>query len=333
MCGSPEGPLYLFGPPTNTLGQWQYLGCWDGGNDGPTFLDYWHFGSGPKTERLAGVSNFRYVWCTTRNRLLKPEENEIYTQPSWLGYIEQHRPDLDGQTYEQHAAAIQAQFKIPGLYSVAPPLAAASPASWFDPNATLPGQASAPFAPPVAFWRRPDSEWEQGRKTGYAVASGQRAGVDTHFVVETWTIDGHGPIPPKEITVEKFPDRALPPVRTKEIKTKFVAAGPARRILDFIGESVDLVEALWKALPKECRKAKGKKRPWPYKSDKPKPQDMLRDLYACWDHLDSHYVNRAVGEFFANQIEDLFWGTIGKVSGKAGSRIGRAVGIQTGPIL
>lgn len=130
------------------------------------------------------------------------------------------------------------------------------------------------------------------------------------------------------------PPNPRPPDRfTRERKIRVAATGAVRVALDAIGETGDFVEALWDALDDKHKRHKTVRRPWPYRSEKPKVQDMLSDLWRAWPELDRAYFYRAVDNLVLNQIEDYAYGKLGQASGKAAAQIGRPVGFQTGPAL
>lgn len=173
----------------------------------------------------------------------------------------------------------------------------------YDPDWTKPGDPPVGDAPPVKDWdKRGGSDSGYGERSDGGSSSGQ----------PPWV-----------------PSR--PPGRgTKERKVKVVAGGWARVIIDAISEQRDFIRALWDALPKEAQHAPHRKRPWPYKSEQPKMQDMLKDLWDYWPNADLSYFNRAFDKVVENEIEDWFYGKIGKAQGQAAAQIGRPVGFQTG---
>lgn len=90
------------------------------------------------------------------------------------------------------------------------------------------------------------------------------------------------------------------------------------RIVGFTGEVVDFIGAIYKALPPEVRRQYG---------SNPTPQVMLEALYRHHHRIDW-------GEAFVNiigeQIEDRFYGELGKLAGRAARIMRTSTGIQVG---
>lgn len=84
----------------------------------------------------------------------------------------------------------------------------------------------------------------------------------------------------------------------KEIKARFMRhTRPLRLLMDASSETEDVVDALWRALPKGCQtRVKGVKTSFGQKS---------ADVYACWDHMDA---TRMLKELLRNEIIDFIYG-------------------------
>jgi len=96
----------------------------------------------------------------------------------------------------------------------------------------------------------------------------------------------------------------LPPRKNeREKKWKVVGRGKTvRKLIDPIGEGVDAVQAIYKALPQQCRLK------WPgtnFDVRKPSPQDMARQI---WLHLDQVDPLTAVQNIVTNEIKDYAYG-------------------------
>lgn len=178
-----------------------------------------------------------------------------------------------------------------------------NPAAKYDADLSLPGDAPVQEPPPYRHWN------------------------------DVAAVRGYSLEPVMGPAALSSPNPRRPGRDTKEKKVRVVAAGAARRVLDAIGETADFVEALWDALPPEFKKHKTRRRPWPYRSEKPKVHEMARDLYDAWDKLGIDYFNKAFDNVVLNQIEDFVYGKLGQTSGQAAASIGRPVGFQTGPGL
>lgn len=110
-----------------------------------------------------------------------------------------------------------------------------------------------------------------------------------------------------------------PDKNTKERKLNVrTAAGKGWLVVNAATEVLDLTNALWDALPKKCkkrRKARG------FYSQ----EDKFRDLWDCWDHLD---LAKAFENIVNEQIEDMFYGQVGRQVGNATGRFGISTGLN-----
>jgi hypothetical protein len=183
----------------------------------------------------------------------------------------------------------------------APPWAAAGP------DFSKPGDGPIGAAPPVKYWKA-----RSGQDSGYGTQTGSGG-----------STAGWGPPPPLR----------RPTKGEKERKVRVVAGGIVRTVVDQTSEVRDFVEALWDALPKEFKKHKTINRPWPYRSEKPKLFEMMSDLYGAWDKLGLDYFNKAFDNVIENQLEDWFYGRLGKAGGQAGGALGKPVGVGLGSVL
>lgn len=126
----------------------------------------------------------------------------------------------------------------------------------------------------------------------------------------------------------RYRHRRTPPRRNeRERKTKVrSAAALALKGVHHLGEALDLLDALWNALPKEIRAKYGKN---------PSPQERGEALWDHWDELDmsdlmfellwNHYGDKVWGRAFAGadqfgNREGVKWGPHGQ--GDAGAGIG-----------
>lgn len=86
-------------------------------------------------------------------------------------------------------------------------------------------------------------------------------------------------------------------------------------MVNMLTEGLDFVDALYRSLPKECRR-----------KFKPTPYDKAKAIYDCWDHLD---LNKAVQNFLNNEIEDFIYGQVGQATKKAQQEIGSGTGLAS----
>lgn len=135
--------------------------------------------------------------------------------------------------------------------------------------------------------------------------------------------------------------RALPPRANKppekgkkEVKLKTGAAGLIAKIVNAATESADLIDAIYKGLP---RKIRGKAY---WAGEATTPIERAKLIYENFDKIEW---GRAVYEIVANQLEDRAFGRLGRIGAKAnqarsqfsmstggGPNIG--VGLGTGPV-
>lgn len=128
----------------------------------------------------------------------------------------------------------------------------------------------------------------------------------------------NGPVIP--IKPEEFPAR--PPEGTKErkINTKTYLL---MRVVNAVTEGVDLVESAWDALPRSAQtRVKGKKTTaW----------QKMQDVYRNIDKIDGR---KFVKNVILNEIEDRFFGKIGRINAKLARRLRPhgelPIGYQTG---
>jgi hypothetical protein len=129
--------------------------------------------------------------------------------------------------------------------------------------------------------------------------------------------------------------RKPPGKGTKEKKAKVRVGKTALKIIkgiEEIPELLDVVNALWKVLPKECKsgfyKLHGRGGVVFYKQRwRASQAQRMADLYRCWTHLD---LRMALEAIIANQLEDAFYAMIGQQMGKAARDANLGHGLQLG---
>lgn len=136
--------------------------------------------------------------------------------------------------------------------------------------------------------------------------------------------------------IEIYPDRVdvpfAPPLRheppgrkKRERKNEVAALNPRTGLgitVNMLGESTDIIEAIWEALPWYKRTM--------VKGERTKPAQMLEDIYQHYGDLD---ISKALANLAANQIEDAAYGRLGKIGGQVNRIVGRPVGLTAGPAL
>ena len=94
--------------------------------------------------------------------------------------------------------------------------------------------------------------------------------------------------------------------------------------LNMFTEGLDFLQSLWEAIPKAKRHP-----PWLRKPDGSWDRidwnDKLRDLYEHWEEIDPA---SAVANFINNEIEDRFYGQLGRATGKTSQKIGHLTGLN-----
>lgn len=135
--------------------------------------------------------------------------------------------------------------------------------------------------------------------------------------------------------------RPRPPGRgTKEVKMTLTIGGLPGKLIGNAGETIDFIEALHDALPKDCQ-AKAKRRTGIYGYGRPRkanpewmastPYEKAIAIYNCINRID---VSQAIINLITNQVEDYLIGKVGKAAGKAARKQGtRPVSAQFGPAL
>jgi hypothetical protein len=133
------------------------------------------------------------------------------------------------------------------------------------------------------------------------------------------------PVPPRQP-----PGRGEKERKARVKRGKFLSL--ALHVVGQVPEFLDIVNALWKVLPEECKTGyyllhgKGGKTFYKKRFRASQAQRM-GDLYRCWTHMDMEAALKAI---VANQLEDKFYGLIGSATGKAGGRLGMNRGLQFG---
>lgn len=110
-----------------------------------------------------------------------------------------------------------------------------------------------------------------------------------------------------------------PPPGTKE--RKFILAldngSMLGIVVNAVGETNDVLEALHDALPKGCQTGTT-------------PQAMAADILGCYQQMD---LGKALYNLLANQLEDNVYGRLGRLAAAANRARGAPAGIQFGPAL
>lgn len=119
--------------------------------------------------------------------------------------------------------------------------------------------------------------------------------------------------------------RRRPPGRNEK-ERKFVGAINRRsalgKALNFVTEGLDILNALWDALPDGAQTKK--------KGVVTRPDQKLRDLYDNWEQVDW---DRAFDNIIENQVEDYVLGKAGQKLAKANRLSGHSFGYGIGPAL
>ena len=119
------------------------------------------------------------------------------------------------------------------------------------------------------------------------------------------------------------PPRRPPPPGEKERKVTIRSvAGVGLTIVDAIGEGLDMLDALYDALPRDLKR-RGLT-----------PQEKARDLYRHWDKVD---ISTAIKNLARNGLIDYAFGQLGNAAGRASRNVwnefGLNISIQRGPIF
>lgn len=125
---------------------------------------------------------------------------------------------------------------------------------------------------------------------------------------------------------------APPPQGTKE--GKVTARGASGAILKLLGigtEAIDVIYAVYDALPTDARRSRRSRSNQIIR--RPPPQEALARIWDNWDRID---LEMAVRNIVENEIEDRLYGAVGRRARKASRVIFPETdirGIQTGPLF
>lgn len=139
------------------------------------------------------------------------------------------------------------------------------------------------------------------------------------------------------------PGAAPKPPRRKDKEKKIISGlkpgTPLAMLIGTVGESLDLINALWKALPKDYKtgyyplRKRNKETneievyfKWRHRS---KQGDRINDLIEHWEHVDGV---QAIANVIENQIEDAILGKIGSALQKSRAKAMNDIGVDLGPI-
>lgn len=128
-----------------------------------------------------------------------------------------------------------------------------------------------------------------------------------------------------------FHNEVPPEKGTKEKKYIAAAAGGFARLLSSVTEGIDLIDAAYDALHWNRRTWKGRDGKW-----RPREITPQGKIKAVYDNFDAFDVPQFVNNVVANQIEDMFYGSIGRASAKSirnNPYYKSPVGWQTGPLF
>ena len=170
------------------------------------------------------------------------------------------------------------------------------------------------------------------------------SGVRPQPRTQTWTFGGG--LPPRYRDRRGNPRNRRPNRRTKQAKPNIVLiAGRLWVVINAFTEGLDFVEVLWESLPKEMRRDHifefryddedklarlsrraqfeirrrgGFKRAADH-------QSMLEDLWKNWAHVD---VAKTLTGYINNQVEDWFYGLMGKPTKALTQALGAATGVD-----
>lgn len=144
----------------------------------------------------------------------------------------------------------------------------------------------------------------------------------TDFVAEPFN-----PTRPGIYPVPQIPPRGDPPVvwpttpepGEKEKKIKMhTALRVSLRFVNFVTEAVDLMDALYWALPDKLTSGR---------------HNATQRAQVLWDNIDEVDWNQALENIALNEFQDRILGAAGNRVGKLSRALGRPVGLQAGPAL
>lgn len=180
------------------------------------------------------------------------------------------------------------------------------------------------------------------------------------FVVRPWspgiviTINPDGvikPKPPKGVNEPVTDPKEQPlirisprhehkkPERIKEQKrvTSRATFSAINRGIGQLTEAADLIEVMYKSLPEKIQKRERAKTRAYYKKHnslfKTRDPSLRRKAQVLSKHWKEMRNDELLKEFIKNELQDAFFGRIGRKAGEAGRAMGRPVGVGAGPIF
>lgn len=124
----------------------------------------------------------------------------------------------------------------------------------------------------------------------------------------------------------------------KEKKTFLTVNGVPAKVIGFVTESLDFINALYDALPAEFRpgyyrlhyrdKNTGEIKYYYKRRWRASQWQRMKALYEHWDHID---VKQAFKNLINEGIEDRFWGTFSRYMAQGALRSGIPRGLEIGP--
>lgn len=180
--------------------------------------------------------------------------------------------------------------------------------------------------------RRELNEWPEARHEAYGSDASPRpnpARWSVPYTAPSWKYEWEVPVAPlpgprTAPSAGQLPrgradayTPAPPPRNTKEIKLRGRAGyGAILAVIGTVTESLDFVNALYKALPSQYR-------------PKHRTTQTTR-MKLVWEHLDKIALGRAFEELFWEQAEDMLYGKLGRAQARAVRRLAEQ-GYWSGP--
>lgn len=256
------------------------------------------------------------------------------------------RPNVPGDTSSDPNAPFPVTDPVPSMPIPKSPVPEPAPLlPSIDPEA-LPIQKPFPTPQPIPYpmlplvrpnpWRHP----QQQRRSGYRVP---RPIYDPLFP------DRDIPLPPQQVpyvappvAVGSSPEVAAEPLPVahtlgkpksgdKESKVKLEWAGGVLRIANTVTEGLDVIDAIYDALPSQFKPRYNGTR---FVLRNPTPQQKLAALYEHWEEVD---LPEAFRNLTYNEMQDRFFGALGRrardFSRKTRIHGDLPIGVQAGPAL
>lgn len=254
--------------------------------------------SGPNDSPLTTDHALRMYYKLDHPTLNRYATYEIWGRPD-DGAVGARRDALPRPRLQQAHSFYPNEATLPGIY-------------WVPGGAVAPTPLPVPYivAPYLPAWVGPDQLPESGR--GYERGTLPRT-------TPGWQVEI---VPGQKPIVRTRPNPRRPPrARERERKQRLVGASAAvyralQDTINFVTESDDFINAVWRAIPAELRPRRALH----------DPVNKMADIARHWDKLN---VREALCNLVAENLEDRIYGATGRATQRASQRFGHLAGLES----